>query len=37
MKGTIIGQDQRVYLVFGDDDKRYQFSPEDFLGKKHQR
>ncbi|CAK01264.1 TM2 domain-containing protein [Bartonella tribocorum] len=34
MKGMIIGQDQGMYLVSGDDDKRYQFSCEDWLGKK---
>ncbi|UNE54705.1 TM2 domain-containing protein [Bartonella machadoae] len=33
MRGRIISQDQQVYLVLGDDGKRYQFSNWDWLGK----
>lgn len=33
MRGRIIGQDQSVYLVLGDDGKRYQFASWDWLGK----
>ncbi len=33
MRGRIIGQDQSVYFVSGDDSKRYQFSSWEWLGK----
>ncbi|WP_455475598.1 TM2 domain-containing protein [Bartonella sp. B17] len=33
MKGIVIDQDQGIYLVSGDDGKRYKFSLLDWLGK----
>ncbi|WP_332066138.1 TM2 domain-containing protein [Bartonella sp. CB189] len=34
MKGVIISKDEGIYLVSGDDGKRYQFATWDWLGKK---
>ncbi|ATO57517.1 TM2 domain-containing protein [Bartonella sp. 1-1C] len=33
MRGIVISQDQGIYLVSGDDGKRYQFATWDWLGK----
>ncbi|WP_455474570.1 TM2 domain-containing protein [Bartonella sp. B30(2025)] len=37
MRGVIISQDQGIYLISGDDGKRYQFATWDWLGKKPPR